>query len=58
MLVAQADQTSFVVNCLALLRDEYHVGPNRRIIIMGHSMGGLVARAAVQKCIQQGVLGE
>lgn len=44
-------QTAFVVNCLRWLRakhaDQQSGGPPWRVILVGHSMGGIVARAAL-----------
>ena len=44
----QERQTSFAVDCVRWLRQHYRqtYGSDMPVVLVGHSMGGLVARAA------------
>ena len=42
------DQVEYVTQAISFIVDLYPQNPNRNIILIGHSMGGLVARIALQ----------
>ncbi|GMH43381.1 hypothetical protein BSKO_11303 [Bryopsis sp. KO-2023] len=50
-------QTDFVVFCLAWMKNSHSNRTDFRLAVLGHSMGGLVARAAVKQALNEGSIG-
>jgi pimeloyl-ACP methyl ester carboxylesterase len=58
----QDHQTAFAVDCLRWLRQRHGVRTSAnalwRVIVVGHSMGGIVARAAIARLAADATFGE
>lgn len=58
----QEHQTAFAVDCLRWLRQQHGVRASAdtpwRVIVVGHSMGGIVARAAIALSVADSTFGE